>query len=79
MTSIEWLIEQLDIITRDTNKYDDFKWIFEHEIDQAKLLHKQEIITAYAFGHNDGCRYMTNEKQEFEHGEGYYEETFKKD
>jgi hypothetical protein len=44
---------------------------------QAMEIEKQDIISAYAFGHNDGCRYMTNEKQEFEHGEGYYQETFK--
>jgi len=49
-------------------------WI--EKVEQAKKMEKQDIITAYAFGHNDGCRYMTNEKQQFEHGEGYYQETF---
>lgn len=37
---------------------------------------KQQIIDAYANGHNDGCRYMNNQKQEFEHAEQYYNETF---
>ena len=40
-------------------------------------IEKKQIIDAYANGHNDGCRYMTNEKQEFEHGEQYYKETYK--
>ena len=71
MTAIDWLIEQL--IPED-----------QHEgimdiIEEAKEMEKQDIISAYAFGHNDGCRYMTNEKQEFEHGEAYYQETFKQD
>jgi hypothetical protein len=81
--SIEWLIDQLEQkgdmretpsirnlqLNIDTSDYLELK-------RQAKEMHKQEIISAYAFGHNDGCRYMTNEKQEFEHGEGYYQETF---
>jgi len=70
MTSIEWFYNEIKhIIPND----------FLGKFEQAKEMHKQDIITAYAFGHNDGCRYMTNEKQEFEHGEGYYKETFKKD
>ena len=51
----------------------------EEVIEQALHMEKQDIISAYAFGHNDGCRYMTNEKQKFEHGEAYYQETFKQD
>lgn len=46
--------------------------------DQAEKKHEQEIVTAYAFGHNDGCRYMNNDKQEFEHGEEYYQKTYNK-
>ena len=53
MTAVEFLVENLDIITRDTNKYDDFKWIFEHEIAKAKEMEKQQIIDAYIFGLSD--------------------------
>ena len=53
MTAVEFLVENLNIITRDTNKYDDFKWIFEHEIAKAKEMEKQQIIDAYIFGLSD--------------------------
>ena len=43
---------------------------------QLKKKEQNQIIDAYANGHNDGCRYMDNQKQEFEHGEQYYNETF---
>jgi predicted transcriptional regulator len=70
MTSIEWFISELEKVNYHPT---------EAMVMYVKKLHKQDIISAYAFGHNDGCRYMTNDKQEFEHGEGYYQETFKKD
>ena len=44
--------------------------------EQAKAMHKEEIVNAYANGDNDGYRYMNNQKQEFEHSEQYYNETF---
>lgn len=37
---------------------------------------KGQIIDSYANGHNDGCRYMTNVKQEFEHAEQYYNQRY---
>jgi hypothetical protein len=77
MTSIEWLIEEM--LSKGFFKESVTLTNIDHLQYKAEEMHKQEIITAYAFGHNDGCRYMTNEKQEFEHGEGYYQETFKKD
>jgi hypothetical protein len=70
MTAVEWLATYLKGIT---------SLNCEEVIEQALQMEKQDIISAYAFGHNDGCRYMTNEKQEFEHGEAYYQETFKQD
>jgi hypothetical protein len=85
MTSIEWLIEQIkeyDFTPPSNNEEYVIvmpKWIFDSKKDEALKQEKQDIITAYAFGHNDGCRYMTNEKQEFEHGEAYFAETFKQD
>ena len=47
-----------------------------HAFEQAKEMEKERIIKGYANGHNDGCRYMNNEKQQFEHGEQYYEQTY---
>ena len=44
--------------------------------NKAKEMEKERIIKGYANGHNDGCRYMNNEKQQFEHGEQYYEQTY---
>lgn len=74
MTAVEWLYKNLleNPMSNQDVKYN------EAVFHNAKEMHKQEIITAYAFGHNDGCRYMTNEKQEFEHGEQYYNETYNK-
>ena len=43
---------------------------------QLKKELQNQIIDAYANGHNDGCKYMNNEKQVFEHGEQYYNETY---
>jgi hypothetical protein len=43
---------------------------------QLKKKEQNQIIDAYANGHNDGCRYMDNQKQEFEHAEQYYNETY---
>jgi hypothetical protein len=53
--------------------------IFQECYDMAKSMlekEKEQIIEGYAHGHNDGCRYMTNEKQEFIHAEQYYKETY---
>jgi hypothetical protein len=74
MTSIEWLIEEM--LNKGFFKESVTLTNIDHLQYKAEEMHKQEIIDAYAFGHNDGCRYMTNEKQDFEHGEGFYQETF---
>jgi len=62
MTSIEWLIERLKyrFLNNDTEES-----IFE----QAKQMHKQEIIDAYD----------KNIMGRVNYGEQYYQETFKKD
>jgi hypothetical protein len=39
-------------------------------------VEKEQIIEGYGYGHNDGCRYMNNEKPEFIHAEDYYEKTY---
>ena len=70
-SSIEWLIECLNIHLTEEQKTQ-----FEGLFQQAKQMHKEEIVDGYANGHNDGCRYMDNLKQDFEHGEQYYQETY---
>ena len=85
MTSIEWLVEQLDIITRDTNKYDDFKWIFEHEIEQAKAMEKQQMCDffreGYMWSNSPSLRIINGEvvTSTLKYGEFYYDKKFKKD
>jgi hypothetical protein len=71
-TAVEWLIEthfgSIENCTPD----------FRNKIKQAKEMEKQQTEDAYSNGHNDGCRYMNNEKQIFEHEEQYYNETYNK-
>jgi hypothetical protein len=65
MTSIEWLEQQL------FNKQGKFN---KSDIEQAKEMHKQEIIDAYHEGEdnidNDGCTIGRDG------AETYYQETF---
>ena len=75
-TAVEWLVEQMFKQGYfDGNKPLTFTNL-DHLQQQAKAMEKEQIIEGYAHGHNDGCRYMTNEKQEFIHAEQYYNETF---
>jgi len=65
MTSIEWLIEQI-------NKHWDNKNVNSDElINQAKEMHKQEIIDAHFVG-------FKNFVDTKEISEEYYQKTFKK-
>lgn len=68
MTAVEYLLKKFPL---------GLTWTMAEEIREAKEQEKKDIISAYAFGHNDGCRYMINNKQEFEHGEEYYQKNFK--
>lgn len=64
MTSIEWLREKL---------FNDFKFAFSDNIfEQAKEMHKAEIINAHLDGQS-----LVSCKDEY--AEQYYNETFKKD
>jgi hypothetical protein len=74
MTAINWVIQYLNNVN--SNEFCSIE-IIKEILEQAKTLEKQFIIDAYANGHNDGCLYMNNDKQTFEHGEAYYDETFK--
>jgi hypothetical protein len=69
MTSIEWLIDQI-------NKHWDNKNVNSDElINQAKLLHKQEIIKAFDESENYYYQYLINHKPKID-SETYYQETF---
>ena len=66
MNSIEWLISKLGI-SETTHKK-----LFE----QAKEMHKQEIIDAYDEGQEYEYQYHINNAPKFD-SETYYQETFK--
>jgi hypothetical protein len=70
MTSIEWLIEQI----KSTEWKDKYIWHKEDIFEQAKEMHKQEIMNAYNQGASDA--YPNGSYIE---GNTYYQETFKKD
>jgi hypothetical protein len=78
MTSIEWLIESIKSLDKSLlnkiisiEEYNiNLKWV----IQQAKEMHKQEIMNAYNQGASDA--YPNGSYIE---GNTYYQETFKKD
>jgi hypothetical protein len=72
MTAIDWVIQYLNNVK--PNEFCSIETIKER-LKQAKQMEKQQIIDAYANGHNNGCLYMYTNKQTFEHGEAYYDET----
>jgi hypothetical protein len=83
MTSIEWLIKELEeqkLIKLDKlstilfNK--NFATTFELLFEQAKKMHKQEIIDAVGVGSQFDRDYLYGYHDK---AEQYYQETFKKD
>jgi hypothetical protein len=73
MTSIEWLKKEIEGYGSSEHLYLDWS-TFDELCEQAKEMHKQEIIDAYligqSLGFDDSPRYMA---------EKYYKEEFKKD
>ena len=75
-TSIEWFIEHLlgsgllRLTKEDHNIYYELK-------DKAKEMHRQEIIDAVN-SINVECEHYDEHKWNYENGEQYYQETFKK-
>lgn len=63
-SSVEWLIEKL------SNYDEEMLFLYQNEIEQAKAIHKEEIITAAA----NHC-YPTYEIAKVD-AEQYYNETF---
>ena len=72
-SSIEWLINNIteDQMVKSKSLYE---WL--EIFEQAKAMHKEEVIHGYAVGHNDGCAYMHDGKPEFKNPEHYYNETY---
>ena len=70
MTSIEWLIEQF-------KDYDFLLSLHQFDIEQAKEMHKQEIIDAYYEGKSNGMdiSHPLSLTKEISFEE-YYQETF---
>ena len=76
MTSIEILINEL-------KKYEgleNIEWFATKEIEQAKEMHKQEIIDAFKSGlkspYHQDYTFVTQENQEGTKSGQYYQETF---
>lgn len=67
-SSIVWFIKQF-------NAYgtENFKTLFKKEIEQAKEIHKQEIIDAIKFGQDN---YTDTTIEDKKIAEQYYNETF---
>ena len=63
MTSIEWLVKELKLEG------------YDHAIQQAKEMHKQEIIDAFDEGQEYEYQYHINNAPKFD-SETYYQETF---
>ena len=69
MNSIEWLIEQMQNNIHHTIK------IPSEYVEQAKLLHKQEIMNAF----DNGFENFFIKESYIMSAEEFYNETFKKD
>ena len=70
-SSIEWLIDQLE----KWELYSKISFQCLKEIEQAKEMHKQEIIEAWKMGRYDSDKIVMSEKF---YAEEYYNETFGK-
>ena len=73
-TSIEWLIEQLDTINPTQIEY-------HQAIEQAKEIHKKEIIDSYNQGYREAehDNFLVNNKKdisEYSNADNYYNQTF---
>jgi hypothetical protein len=69
-TSIEWLFEQM----KSTEWKDKYIWHKEDVFEQAKEMHKQEIIESYC----QGCKDISENDSIFprETAEEYYQNSF---
>ena len=49
-TAVEWLVHELDKQMIERDKFDDFDWIFEDLIKQAKEMEKKQLCYFYIKG-----------------------------
>ena len=71
-TAVEWLLDWME-----KNQYfigNDLLEAFE----QAKAMHKEEIMDANAAGYRDGILYSNGEDWNYQNPEHYYDETYGK-
>ena len=73
MTSIEWLIKEL---YTEMNMSGDGR-VLDEILEQAKEMHKAEIIKAFDESENYYYHYLINHAPKFD-SQTYYQETFKK-
>lgn len=66
-SSLDFILENLHLIN--STKWKDI-------IDQAKAMHKEEIMEANSIGYTDGIMYANGEEWVYQNSEHYYEETF---
>lgn len=66
-TAVEWLIEKLD---------QNFDYVADTLIEQAKAMEREQIEEAYGHGSNNGYMYAM-EKNIIISRERYYDETYK--
>ena len=66
-TAVEWLVEKLD---------QNFDYVADTIIEQAKAMEKEQIIDAYGHGQNNGYVYAFDKAITINR-EQYYNETFK--
>ena len=87
MTSIEWLIDQLTNVERPNYTNKRILAISKNSlqekrvnelVEQAKEMHKQEIIDAWNGG-DYAYFYSKETDRDFADGSDYYQETFKTD
>jgi hypothetical protein len=71
MTSIEWFFNKLWEEPKD-------KLTWNSILEQAKQLHKKDIVKAFDEGQEYEYQYHINNAPKFD-SETYYQETFKKD
>ena len=72
--SIEWLIKQFGIeeIVSDCKK--EYRDEYIERINQAKQMHKQEIIESWENGYTHGA--SANDEPSIYHGTQYYKNTY---
>ena len=82
-SSIEWLIEELNKSTSLTSFVpecsDDYKKEILGIIDQAKQLHKQEILNSFMAGAEIGEMHNNENRKFYIDGKQFYKNTYEKE